>query len=108
MKKQICLLFGVAGLMMLALTGCVTRYRDGGADYLKRPDDFTKAPYYTEYQIAQTKVTGQGEASVLFWLFQFSDGKYCQLGFGPNVSFFGQIAEVFSPRELIRGARMKA
>ena len=66
MKRKNFLLAGVAGLT-LALTGCVSHYRDGGADYLKRPDNITRAPYYTDFQIAQDKVTGQGKASVLFW-----------------------------------------
>ena len=108
MERKKYLLAGVAGLT-LALTGCVSHYRDGGADYLKRPDNVTRAPYYTDFQIAQDKVTGQGKASVLFWLFQFSDGKYCQLGSGPDLSIFSQIAEVFSPtRRAIFNAKSSA
>ena len=52
MERKIFLLAGVAGLT-LALTGCVSHYRDGDADYLKRPDNITRAPYYTDFQIAQ-------------------------------------------------------
>jgi|GEM_PF-1499377 len=85
--------------LILALTGCVSHYRDAGADYLKRPESVSRAPYFTEYQVSPAKVSGQGKASVLFWLFQFSDGKYCQLGMGPDLSLFSQIAEVFSPTQ---------
>ena len=98
MKTKLLLLSGMTGLV-LSLTGCVSYYRDAGADYLKRPESVSRAPYYTEYQISQDKVNGQGKASVLFWLFQFSDGKYCQLGMGPNLSIVSQIAEVFSPTQ---------
>jgi len=98
MKAKIFPLFCAAGLA-LVFSGCVSHYRDAGADYLTRPESVSRAPYYTEYRISQKKVSGQGEASVLFWLFQFSDGKYCQLGLVPNLSIFSQIAEVFSPTQ---------
>ena len=91
MKKSIILGFCTA-VLVFSLTGCVTHYRDGGADYLKRPDNITNAPYYTEFEISEKKVVGNGEASVLFWLFQFSDGKYCQQGLAPRLSFFSMFA----------------
>lgn len=98
MKTKFFIPVGMVGLA-LAFTGCVSHYRDAGADYLKRPESVSRAPYYTKYQVSQDKVSGQGKASVLFWLFQFSDGKYCQLGMGPDLSIFSQIAEVFSPTQ---------
>ena len=98
MKKRI--IFGFcAAVLIFSLTGCVTHYRDGGADYLKRPDNASNAPYYTEFEVSEKKVVGSGEASVLFWLFQFSDGKYCQLGLSPRLSFFSMFAEIFSPTQ---------
>ncbi len=107
MKRKIFLL--ASSVLMFAATGCVSHYRDAGADYLSRPKDFSRLPYYTEYNVSQTKVSGQGQSSVFFWLFQSTDGKYCQLGDAPDLSIFSQIAEVFSPtRRAIFNAKSSA
>lgn len=98
MKTKLLLLSGLVGLT-LALTGCVSYYKDAGADYLKRPQGLAPAPYYTEYQINQEKISGKGESAVLFWLFHSSDGKYCQLVTAPHLSIAEQIAEIFSPTQ---------
>ena len=97
--KKTCLLAVFAAGMSLALTGCVTHYRDAGADYLKRPESNFRAPYYTEFKVSEKKVAGHGEASVLLWLFQISDGKYCQLGLAPRLSIFSILSEIFSPTQ---------
>ena len=98
MRKMTCLLTGCIA-MMFAATGCVSHYRDAGADYLSRPSNVSLIPYYTVYDVSQTRVSGQGKAAVFFWLFQSTDGKYCQLGAAPDLSIFSQIAEVFSPTQ---------
>ena len=97
--KRIC--FWSAGVLVLTLaaTGCVSHYRDAGADYLARPKDNSSPCYSTEYDVSPNRVSGQGKASVFFWLFQSTDGKYCQLGATPDLSIFSQIAEVFSPTQ---------
>lgn len=98
MKKK-CFLAVCAVGLTIGLTGCVTYYRDAGADYLKRPETNFRPPYYTEFKISGQRVSGHGEASVLFWLFQFSDGKYCQLGLAPRLSIFSMLSEIFSPTQ---------
>ena len=85
--------------MMFAATGCVSHYRDAGADYLARPKDNSSPCYSTEYEVSQTRVSGQGKASVFFWLFQSTDGNYCQLGATPDLSISSHIAEGFSPTQ---------
>ena len=96
MKKKFFAAVCAIGLTTV-LAGCVSYYRDAGADYLKRPVTESSVPYYTEYKISEKKVSGLGEASVLLWLFHFSDGKYCQLGLTPRLSIFGKLSEIFSP-----------
>ena len=107
MKKSFLLPVGMIGLM-LTVTGCVSHYRDSGVDYLTRPENATKAPYYTEYRISQNKVTGQGKAAVLFWIFHFSDGNFCQLGLDPNLSLFSQLTAFSSTQRAILNAKSAA
>ena len=98
MKKKFVMAAFAVGLSIV-LPGCVTHYRDAGADYLKRPESNFRAPYYTEFKVSEKKVSGHGEASVILWLFQSSDGKYCQLGLAPRLSMFSMLSEIFSPTQ---------
>lgn len=85
--------------ILLGTSGCTSFHRDSGANYLDRPQNSGTASYYTDYDVAPTRKAGQGEASVLFWFFQFSDGKYCLLDRNPQLSILSQISELFSPSQ---------
>lgn len=98
MKTTLFLLTGITAIV-LSTTGCTTHYRDVGADYLERPENHSRAPYHTEYAVSQNRTNGAGKASVLFWVFQFSDGKYCQINRNPRLSVLSQIAEFLSPTQ---------
>ena len=87
----------VAAAAVFALTGCTTYYKDAAADYLYRPEITAGAPYYTEYSIADKRVTGKGNASVLFGIFQFAEQKECLTMRNPNLSFLQQLSQIFSP-----------
>ncbi len=89
---------GMLGIL-LGTSGCTTYHRDSGADYLERPQSSGSVPYYTDYQVSQERQVGAGDASVLFWVFQFSDGKYCELDRNPRLSLLSRIFEIFSPSQ---------
>lgn len=108
-KSQMFLLvLAAANMIMLLGTGCTTYHRDAGADYLERPGSIPPVPYYTEYDIS-APTNGDGKASVLFWIFQFSDGKYCQLAKNPRLSLLDSIFEYLSPsQKAINNAKSSA
>lgn len=89
--------------------GCVSYHRDAGVDYLARPEPTGKIPYTTQYSVNNHRITGRGSASVLFWFFQFSDGKHCQLNPNPNLSFLSVLWEFLSPaQKAVRNAKSTA
>lgn len=100
MKKINMLIPAFALLAGVALfgNGCTTYHRDSGSDHLTRPESISAIPYYTEYQVGD-RIENDGDASVLFWFFQFSDGKYCQLSRDPRLSFLDWFFEIFSPTQ---------
>ena len=79
--------------------GCVSYHRDAGVDYLVRPQATGEICYTTQYEIGKQRITGRGSASVLLWVFQFSDGKYCQLNSNPHLSFLSLLWEFLSPAQ---------
>jgi len=95
MKKFLLAAFVCASIA--GLTGCTTSYRDGGADCLYRPEPTNAPNYYTEYNVSEQRISNKGEASVLFWVFQFSEGKYCTINSDPNVGLLASIFNFFSP-----------
>lgn len=102
MKQLFSLLAGIAAILLVA-SGCTTHHRDAGADYLDRPENTGTVPYYTEYDVASSQTVGKGKAAALFWFFQFSDGKYCQLDRNPRLSILSEIFEIFSPTQKVIG-----
>ena len=97
MKKT--LLFFAALCVSALLFGCTTYYKDVAGDYLVNPPNGTVSPYYTEYDISQNAVHGEGEASVLFWIFHFGEGKFCRIGSIPNLTFWDWIGSLISPTQ---------
>lgn len=68
-----------------------------------------RIPYTTQYSVNNHRITGRGSASVLFWFFQFSDGKHCQLNPNPNLSFLSVLWEFLSPaQKAVRNAKSTA
>ena len=68
-----------------------------------------KNSLYDAIQRQQSSNTGRGSASVLFWFFQFSDGKHCQLNPNPNLSFLSVLWEFLSPaQKAVRNAKSTA
>lgn len=98
MKTLTFLLAGTIGAL-LTTTGCTTYYCDAGADYLERQESVSRSPYYTEFEVSQNRISGQGESSVLLWIFQFSDGKYCLRNRNPRLSLANQVLEFLSPTQ---------
>ena len=98
MKKSM-LLFVCGMFALVLLSGCTSTYRDTGVDYLVRSNSAGATPYYTEYEIGKNQVAGEGNASVLFWFFQFSEGKYCLVESNPHLSFLSLFMELFSPSQ---------
>lgn len=103
------------GTLIAAITiamicgGCVSYHRDGGVDYLERPESIGQIPYTTQYSVSNQRISDKGSASVLFWIFQFSDGKYCQLNPNPNLSFLSIFWEFLSPsQKAVRNAKSTA
>lgn len=86
-------------VVLLGGAGCTSLHRDSGADYLDRPQNSGTAFYYTNYDVIPARKTGQGDASVLLWFFQFSDGKYCELDRNPRLSILNRFFELFSPSQ---------
>ena len=87
-------------LALVTLSGCVSYHKEAGAHYLMRPEPGpVNARYVTKYQIDQKRISGLGEASVLFGIFQFSEGKFCKLATDPQLSVFSKLAEYFSPTQ---------
>ncbi len=98
MKRVLMLCLGLTAVVF-CLTGCKSSYRDGGADYLYRPKPTGTPGYYTEYEVSNQRVSGAAESAVLFWFFQFSEGKYCLQNSDPNLSFLDSIFKFFSPTQ---------
>ncbi len=93
MKK---LLFFIAAVSVI-LSGCTTYYRDAGADYLSRPQSVGSVPYYTEFDFQNKQITANGEASVLFGVFQIAENKRCLSIVNPNLSVFSILDDFLSP-----------
>lgn len=98
MKKSL-LLAVCAAVSAIVLAGCTTTYRDTGVDYLTRSSSAGTTPYYTEYEVSKKQISGKGTASVLFWFFQFSEGKYCLVEHNPHLSVLSLFKEIFSPSQ---------
>lgn len=98
MKKQLGL-FCSAVFSLVILAGCTSTYRDNAVHYLEASGSAGATPYYTEYEVGTERVVGQGNASVLLWFFQFSDGKYCLVERNPKLSILHRLMEVFSPSQ---------
>lgn len=97
MKKIMFMLAAV--LFVSVLTGCTTYYRDSGADLLYRPPIIQGAPYYTEYEVSQERISATGEASVLFGIFQFAENKKCLTVRDPELSVFSILKDLISPTQ---------
>lgn len=98
MKKSL-LLLACSAVCAMMFSGCTTTYRDTGVDYLVRSDSVGATPYYTEYEVNKDQVAGKGASSVLFWFFQFSEGKYCLVEHNPHLSIMSLFMEFFSPTQ---------
>ena len=94
MTAKMMILLSVA----VVLSGCTTYYKDAGADSLARPKGVDRVPYYTEYEIGD-KIAGDGEATVILFLFQASDGKTCETAASPGASMFKKLSELISPTQ---------
>lgn len=101
MKKMVKSLFVtvVSCLALTTISGCVSYHKEVGSDYLVRPKPTGDVKYITKYQVDQKKISGAGEASVLFGVFQFSEGKFCKLNTDPHLSIFSKLLEYFSPTQ---------
>lgn len=86
-------------VIVSSMTGCVSYHKEAGVDYLMRPQPAGSVRYVTKYQVDQKKIAGDGTASVLFGVFQFSEGKFCKLNTDPHLSVFSKILEYFSPTQ---------
>ena len=96
--RNICAFVGILSAL-LASSGCTSYHRDSGADYLERPLSAGSVPYYTDFQVSSSRKVATGEASVLFWVFQLSDGKYCELERNPRLSILSRFFDFFSPAQ---------
>ena len=85
--------------VLIVAAGCVTQYRDSGADYLELPVNTSYSPYYTEYSVSEKKIFGNGNASMLFGIFSISEGKFCRLKDDPKASFASQMGALLSPTQ---------
>lgn len=79
----------LAGLALLAFTGCVSYHTERNTQALVNPGPMNGPEYRTEWEIAQKKVTAEGNARVNFWVFTSGENKYADvpgfdLGFFPS------------------------
>ena len=86
-----------SGVILSAMSGCISYHKEAGIDYLERPQPAGSIKYITKYQVDQQKISGTGESSVLFGVFQFSEGKFCKLNKDPHLSIFSLLEEWISP-----------
>lgn len=96
MKKVILMSVSLVAVL-LTFTGCTTYYHDAGADYLYRPVSEINAPYYTEYEPAEQRISATGNASVLFGFIQLAENKRCLSVFNNQSTFFSILFHHFSP-----------
>ena len=94
MKKSMLFLAAAAAVI---LTGCTTYYRDSAGDYLVRPKSVGEAPYYTEYDLDNTRISAKGHASVWFGIIQVAENKRCLSVANPYLSMFSILDDLLSP-----------
>lgn len=75
MKKVLTL----AGLALLALTGCTSYYTERAAQSQIDPYAVGTEGYVTEWNIADKRTSAKGTARVLFWVFTSGEPKYADV-----------------------------
>lgn len=71
--------FACAALGLIALTGCTSYYTERGAQPLVNPGALAGPEYHTDWQVADKKVSAEGSAKVLFWVFTSGEPKYAEV-----------------------------
>lgn len=66
-------------LTALALVGCTSYHTERGAQSRVEPAALAGPEYNTEWTTGEERVTGEGTARVLFWVFNTGDGKYAEV-----------------------------
>lgn len=97
--KKACLISAFL-LTLLAMTGCTSTYRDGGAANLAMPASAFTPKYTTQYNISPERISASGEATVVLGIFHCSESKYCLWHEDPNSSFADRMSGVFSPTRI--------
>ncbi len=64
---------------MVVLSGCVSYRTERSAQQMRIPKPETPPIYETEWETGNIPVTGNAEASVLFWFFSSSDSKFADI-----------------------------
>lgn len=71
--------FACAALGLIALTGCTSYYTERGAQPLVNPGALAGPEYHTDWQVADKKVSAEGSAKVIFWVFTSGEPKYAEV-----------------------------
>ncbi len=78
----------LAVVALATLTGCVSYYTETETQALVNPAAGTNPVYRTEWDIKTNKVSADGSARILFWIFTSGEPKYadipCHSGFFPT------------------------
>lgn len=82
MKKAMVL----AGLALVALTGCTSYYTERGAQAQIDPHAEFAPGYRTEWNVAESRTKAEGSASVWFWFFTSGEPRYAEVP-GLNMPF---------------------
>ncbi len=77
----------LAGLALLALTGCTSYHTERATQALVNPGPMGGPEYRTEWDVSPKKVTAEGTARVNFWVFTSGESKYADVP-GLNLGFF--------------------
>lgn len=71
--------FACSALGLIALTGCTSYYTERGAQPLVNPGALSGPEYHTDWKVSDKKVTAEGSAKVLFWVFTSGEPKYAEV-----------------------------
>lgn len=69
----------LAGLALLALTGCTSYYTERGAQAQVNPAPEAGPTYRPEWEIMDKRIKAEGSAHVVLWLFTSGESKFAEV-----------------------------